>query len=120
MTVTGSCEGVLALAQRFMTLLLSNKDRPGGQGGGGLLDLKLSASPTSLESARNTVNIALSDTSDALRAEQLPTDTPADRLSSASLDELTSDGRDSLTLGISIISESGATALAALNVNGGQ
>ena len=119
MTITGETSGVISLAQRFITMLLSNNDRPFSGGAGGLLEVKLSASPDSLEAARNAINLSIVAATDALKAQEQPDDPADDRINTAFISSLASGGRDTLDVGITIVSESGQTAATALGIAGG-
>lgn len=116
LSLTGDyATGTRGLAQRFMSLMLSNPEKNVRTYGGGLLKNTFS-STMGEEAIRNTVNISLASVVDMIRRSEKKTDPSDERMGSASLTKITITGRDSLSLEFTITALSGATSTATATI----
>ncbi len=118
--VSGSCEGSAKLMQRCITLLLSDCDAVLRPEAAGIYDKLKSAAvqESTLDVIRNMFTQDVNTIQLNVQAQQaedpaLPGD---EKLSSFELSSLSSEGRDSVEAQFMIITESGATASATLEV----
>jgi len=111
----GECSGITALAQKAITLLLTNSTDDLRFGVGGGLGELVGRSAIANDNLKNLITAALARTSGQLRDEQAGDQklTAADKLSKLVL-ESAEQARDSVVATIAVVSEAGESTYAIL------